>query len=230
MNYKMKFSVRIRSVFFILFAFIVSSNILRGQSIRDIDGNEYKIARLGIQQWISSNLNVSRFRNGDVIPEAKTEEEWIKAGKSSSPAWCYYNNDPKNGSTSGRLYNWFAVNDPRGLAPEGWHVAVNSDWSTLVKNLLGIDYASPKMKSRSGWKTRNGTNDIGFSAIPGGFRDEKGAFNDLKTKARWWSNSVPVEIKPSTQIYSFVVSDDVVAVSYIKVNKEVGLSVRCIKD
>jgi hypothetical protein len=98
---------------------------------------------------MAENLNVSTFRNGDPIPEAKTDEEWKKAGKEGKPAWCYYENDPKNGAKYGKLYNWYAVNDPRGLAPAGWHVPSDAEWTTLGDQLG--DEASNKMKSTSGW-------------------------------------------------------------------------------
>jgi uncharacterized protein (TIGR02145 family) len=109
----------------------------------------FKSVKIGAQTWMSENLNVSTFRNGDLIPEAKTNEEWEKAGKNKQPAWCYYNNDPKNGAKYGKLYNWYAVIDPRGLAPEGWHVLSDEEWQTL-EDYLGDD-AGKKMKSASGW-------------------------------------------------------------------------------
>jgi uncharacterized protein (TIGR02145 family) len=108
-----------------------------------------KSVKIGTQIWTSENLNISTFRNADPIPEARTDEEWKKAGEEGKPAWCYYDNDPKNGTKYGRLYNWYAVNDPRGLAPEGWHVPSEEEWKTL-ENYLGVD-PGKKMKSTSGW-------------------------------------------------------------------------------
>jgi uncharacterized protein (TIGR02145 family) len=109
----------------------------------------YKSVKIGTQIWMTENLNVSTFRNGEPIPEAKTEEEWVKAGENKQPAWCYYNNDPKNGAKYGKLYNWYAVYDSRGLAPAGWHIPTDAEWTTL-ENQLGDD-AGNKMKSTSGW-------------------------------------------------------------------------------
>lgn len=109
----------------------------------------FKSVKIGTQIWMTENLNVSTFRNGEPIPEAKTDEEWKAAGTQGKPAWCYYDNDSKNGAKYGKLYNWYAVNDPRGLAPEGWHVPNDEEWETL-ENYLGDD-ASKKMKSTSGW-------------------------------------------------------------------------------
>jgi hypothetical protein len=95
--------------------------------ITDIDGNVYKAAIIGDQHWMVENLNVSHFRNGDPIPEAKTNEEWELAGTEGKPAWCYCNNDPGNASTYGKLYNRYAVNDPRGLC-------MSSNQSTRVSS------------------------------------------------------------------------------------------------
>jgi hypothetical protein len=97
--------------------------------------------KIGSQVWSTRNLDVSTFRNGDPIPEAKTDEEWKDAGNNQQPAWRYYNNDPANGKKYGKLYNWFAVVDPRGLAPVGWHVPTQQEWVALHSFLLGIDPA-----------------------------------------------------------------------------------------
>jgi hypothetical protein len=103
------------------------------------------------QVWMTKNLNVDKFRNGDLIPEAKTKEEWEKAGANEQPAWCYYNNDPSNGVKYGKLYNWYAVNDPRGLAPKGYHIPSDDEW-TKLEDYLGNDEGA-KMKSKSGWNS-----------------------------------------------------------------------------
>lgn len=81
-----------------------------------------KSIKIGNQTWMTENLNVDNFQNGDIIPEAKTTEEWEQAGKRQQPVWCYYDYDINNGKKYGKLYNWYAVNDPRGLAPKGWHI------------------------------------------------------------------------------------------------------------
>ena len=204
--------------------------LVKAQTLSDFGGNEYKTIKYGLQEWTACNLNGSKFLNGDVIPEARTNEEWIKAGADSKPAWCYFNNDPENGKKYGKLYNWYAINDPKGLAPKGWLIPSNPSWTTLVKNLLGVDVAGVKLKSKTGWKSKNGTNNIGFEALPGGYRNEKGEFKDFGTKAQWWANSEPVEVKKSNMIYSLMLNNNTVEVSYLKMNKASGLSVRCIKD
>lgn len=113
--------------------------------------NQFAEVTIGHQVWMTKNLDVDKFRNGDPIPQAKTDEEWTTAKYRKEPAWCYYNNDPANGAKYGKLYNWYAVNDPRGLAPVGYHVPSNAEWSKL-ENYLGNN-AHIKMKSMGGWKS-----------------------------------------------------------------------------
>ena len=128
---------------------LVINNTNSNASNQVTQTSSYKSIKIGTQTWMTKNLNVSTFRNGDPIPEAKTEEEWKKAGEEGKPAWCYYDNDPKNGEKYGKLYNWHAVSDPRVLAPNGWHIPSDSEWSFL-ENYLGEDVGK-KMKSTSGW-------------------------------------------------------------------------------
>jgi uncharacterized protein (TIGR02145 family) len=101
---------------------------------------------IGTQTWMTKNLDVATFRNGDAIPEAKTNEEWVAAGENKQPAWCYYENDPMNGTNYGKLYNWYAVNDKRGLAPAGCHVPTDQEWTVLSTFLGGEESAEKKMK------------------------------------------------------------------------------------
>ena len=108
---------------------------------------------IGTQTWTSKNLDVSTFRNGEAIPEAKSEEEWSKAGDNKTAAFCYYEYDSKNGTLYGKLYNWYAVKDPRGLAPAGYHIPSNAEWTILTDFLGGSDIAGKKMKSKDGWKS-----------------------------------------------------------------------------
>ena len=106
---------------------------------------------IGTQVWTTKNLDVATFRNGDVIPQAKTDEEWEAAVENEQPAWCYYENNTANGTKYGKLYNWYAVSDARGLAPAGWHIPTDEEWEVL-ENSLGDD-AGKKMKSTSGWES-----------------------------------------------------------------------------
>ena len=106
---------------------------------------------IGTQVWTTKNLDVATFRNGDPIPQAKTYEEWKAAGENNQPAWCYYENNTANGTKYGKLYNWYAVNDARGLAPTGYHIPTDEEWTVLSTFLGGEDVAGKKMKSSSGW-------------------------------------------------------------------------------
>jgi uncharacterized protein (TIGR02145 family) len=133
---------------------LVKDNLLPKEVIKDeLIFNEITTeskVKIGDQTWMSKNLNVSTFRNGDSIQEAKTPEEWRKAIDNKKPAWCYYNNDPTNGQNYGKLYNWFAINDSRGLAPEGWRIPNKVDLE-VFHTFLGEDYA-PKIRSKKAWK------------------------------------------------------------------------------
>lgn len=180
----------------------------------------------GTQVWMSANLDVSTFRNGEPIPEAKTVEEWKKAGKKKQPAWCYYNNDPTNGKMYGKLYNWYAVTDPRGIAPEGWRVPSFGDWGVLTDYLGGNYVAAIKMKSKSGWlNDGNGKDSLGFSCLPGGSRDADGTFGDLGGYCTLWSSSGN---RSDAMGRGFSHSRDDATVNII--SKKDGVSVRCIKD
>jgi uncharacterized protein (TIGR02145 family) len=141
------------------------------------DGKIYKTVVIGTQTWMAENLNVSKFRNGDPIPEAKTKEEWLKAGEKKQPAWCYLDNDSLNGNYCGKLFNWFACNDPRGLAPEGWHIPHFNEWRKL-EDFLGTPfednwttyYGDVGIKLKS--KTIKEIN-ITYEDVEGYYREEK---------------------------------------------------------
>lgn len=140
-----------------------------------------KSVTIGKQVWMARNLDVSTFRNGDPIPEAKTDTEWIKAAEEGRPAWCYYNNDPAKGAKYGKLYNWYAVSDPRGLAPQGWHVPSDTEWNVLTDYLGGEAKAGAKMKTKQGWHVPS---DEGLDVWLKKVGEEK-AGAKLKTKQGW---------------------------------------------
>ena len=192
----------------------------------------FKSVKIGTQVWATENLNVDRFRNGDPIPQAKTKEEWQNAGNNKQPAWCYYNNNPKNGEAYGKLYNWYAVNDRRGLAPQGWHIPSDAEWTQLTIFLGGREVAGAKMKSTSGWKVSeyadqsvNGTNTSGFNGLPGG-NCYGGMFQGVGELGFWWSST---ELNTSNARHRYL---DYVFGEFISYNfnKEIGFSVRCLRD
>src|SRR5664279_3473834 len=96
--------------------------------LTDKDGHKYETKQIGKQVWMVENLDVIHFRNGEPVMEAESPEEWTRAGNEGRAAWCYYDSDADSGKIYHKLYNWFAVNDPRGLAPDGWHVPSLLDW------------------------------------------------------------------------------------------------------
>jgi uncharacterized protein (TIGR02145 family) len=159
---------------------------------------QYESVRIGNQEWMTKNLDMDRFRNGDLIPHIESDEEWKEAGKNGQPAWCYYDNNPENGRKYGKLYNWFAVTDSKGLTPEGWHVPSDEEWTSLVE-YLGKDAASYKMKSIEGWvewedldgeiQKGAGDNSSGFNSLPGGFRCSGRSFCNISSYSHFWSST-----------------------------------------
>jgi len=198
-----------------------------------VDTKTLQSVKIGTQIWATENLNVSKFRNGDPIPEAQSDEEWEKAGIEEKPAWCYYENDPEYGKIYGKLYNWFAVNDPRGIAPSGWHLPNYDDWD-ILEEFLGSDVAGAKMKSIHGWETEvedeendpSGTNESGFSALPGGDRNSTGIFKGIGEDCGWWSST---ELDDSP-VASLTLFGDHGAVAWDVEPKQTGLYVRCLRD
>jgi len=200
---------------------------LSGKYKVEISIEVFKSVRIGSQVWTAENLNVDRFRNGDPIPQAKTDEEWKRAGENQQPAWCNYGNDSKNGESYGKLYNWYAVNDRRGLAPQGWHIPSDAEWTQLTDFLGGESIAGAKMKSTSGWKDNgNGTNTSGFNGLPGGYRDIYGTFNYIGYLGGWWSSAE----SNTSGAWCRALYCDLGSIFREYNNKEVGLSVRCLRD
>jgi len=192
------------------------------------DGDALEAVKIGDQHWMVENLDVDRFRNGDPVPHARTEAEWEEAGKDGRPAWCYYDNDPKNGNRYGRLYNWYAVTDPRGLAPEGWHIPSREEWTSLADEFGGIRKAGTALKSARGWGSRgNGTNESGFTGLPGGIRSHDGDFQYGGIYGYWWSAT---ELNDSYAFYRYLYCNSGKLFSYVSFFKSSGFSVRCVRD
>ncbi|MEP6846032.1 MAG: fibrobacter succinogenes major paralogous domain-containing protein [Panacibacter sp.] len=213
------------------------NNIL--QSSRTADNNptsdvitvttaKYPSVQIGSQKWMAKNLDVSRYRNGDKIPHVKNPATWAAL---TTGAWCYYNNDSANGAIYGKLYNWYAVNDPRGLAPNSYHIPSDAEWTTLTTFLGGDLVAGGKMKETgtTHWAAPNtdATNSSGFTALPGGFRyyadnGNDGAFYGIGTSSSWWSST-------GYAWYRYLVYNNGSVFRYSDYLR-VGYSVRCIKD
>ena len=178
---------------------------------------------IGNQVWTSKNLDVSKFKNGEEIPEAETKDQWKAFSDANEAAWCYY----ENKTEYGKLYNWYAVNDPRGLAPKGYHIPTDAEWTTLTNYLGGEKIAGAKMKSNTGWgNDGNGTNSSAFAGLPGGFRSNDGSFNHVGGGGLWWSSS---ENAPGNAWYRSLYEHDGDVYRGLQW-KQSGFSVRCIKD
>ncbi len=158
--------------------------------VSDEGVSKWKSVQIGKQTWMSENLNLITFKNGDPIPYAESDYEWSNASLIGEPAWCYYNNDPGTKESVGIIYNWYAVNDPRGLAPSGWHVASDSEWKTMISFLGGNKSASGKLKSKVGWdENKYGNNSSGFNAKPCSSRIYDGEFTSGEEHGSWWTSS-----------------------------------------
>ena len=188
------------------------------------DAAQMETVTIGSQVWTVKNLNVSTYRNGDKIPQVQNGDVWKTL---TTGAWCYYYNDASNGMLYGKLYNWYAVNDPRGLAPNGFHIPTDTEWKKLSDylNLQGTPgQVGTKMKSTSGWNENGyGTNSSGFTGLPAGSRGEQGGFDYEGSRGNWWSSSEgkSCELKNyDNQLY--------IPSYYNRLGT--GFSVRCIKD
>ena len=198
--------------------------------LTDIDGNQYNVIKIGTTSWSQRNLDVTRFRNGDLIKNAVSAKEWEEAGKNRQPAWCYYDNDSENGKIYGKLYNWYAVKDVRGLCPNGWHVPSDAEWTTMTNYLGGVSVGG-KMKSTGTtlWSTPNykATNESSFSVLPGGARNSDGSFHLFRDNAFFWSAT---ENGSSGLAWERHLSSIHVSVLRGFNYKSFGASVRCLRD
>ena len=190
-----------------------------------------KTTTIGNQVWMIDNLAASQFRNGDGIKQAKTFADWKRAGEKSEPAWCYYANNVAYGSQLGKLYNWYAVNDNRGLAPKGWHIATEEEWTKLIEESDGHQQAGTKLKNNGGWADNgNGNNESGFSALPGGSRgfmdDFQDGFVNIGYTTIFWTTTASAE----TGAWAITLRSSNSSAIKNGRDKGEGLSVRCLKD
>ena len=198
-------------------------------SVTDVDGNIYHTVQIGNQCWTQSNLKVSKFRDGGNILNITGEIQWEQTHTSSMGGWCNYNNDSSNGVTYGKLYNWYAVSDSRGLCPTGWHVPSDEEWTILTTYLGGTSVAGGEMKSTTGWIFGgNGTNTSGFSALPGGIRSGgSGLFTTLGNHGDWWSSTSPCW---NCHPWVYRLENYSAAVTRYGDTHRSGFSIRCLKD
>jgi uncharacterized protein (TIGR02145 family) len=196
---------------------------------------------IGTQVWTTQNLNVSTYRDGTPIPQVTDPTAWQNL---TTGAWCYYNNSTANGATYGKLYNWYAVagiydasslSTPslrKNLAPAGYHIPTDEEWTILSTTLGGESVAGGKMKALGTalWSTPNAgaTNSSGFGGLPGGMCNNGAGFYDIRNFGRWWSSTVKDASSAWTRsLYS-------VGPSLLRDGAQntssFGYSVRCVKD
>lgn len=212
--------------------------------INDIDGNKYKTIKIADQYWMAENLSVKHYSNGDPIKNFPTDDEWKNAGNKEIGAWSYYENDSTMDMLYGKLYNWYAINDERGLCPKGWKVPSDEDWIVLEKYLgmpnneskqllieRGVNEnigGKIKSKGTSHWDHPNSgaTNQSGLSALPGGGREIGGMFYYRGNLSEFWTST---DIDWISAIYR-VVGFDGYGIARGESLKHFGRSIRCIKE
>jgi uncharacterized protein (TIGR02145 family) len=209
----------------------------------DQQGNTYKTILIGNQQWMAENLKTSIYRNGDAITGSLSNAEWANTAANSQGAWAYFNNDAQYVCPYGRLYNWFACVDSRGLCPVGWHIPTDAEWTTLINYLDSAadggnvfpNTAGGKMKSigtvASGdgyWETPNdgATNSSGFSGLPAGQRYGVGGYNFLAVGAFWWGSTNADSLYATSRYLTYA---NGTAFSGNE-GMRFGMSVRCLRD
>jgi len=201
-------------------------NLTYGE-LNDIDGNVYKTIQIGTQIWMAENLKTTKYNDGSLLPLITDEASWANL---TTPAYCWYNNDSAAYKANyGALYNWYAVNTGK-LAPKGWHVATDSDWTKLTTYMGGESIAGIKLKEAGTlhWKSPNdgATNESLFTALPGSTRNFDGSFDYPGIYGYWWTSTenylYDAYYRSIYYNYNFVYR------SYY--SKEVGYSVRCVKD
>ncbi|MBN1446444.1 MAG: fibrobacter succinogenes major paralogous domain-containing protein, partial [Bacteroidetes bacterium] len=195
---------------------------------------------IGTQVWMLKNLDVDKYRNGDPIPQVTDPAQWYSK---TTGAWCYYNNDSTMSPIYGRLYNWYAVNDPRGLAPSGWHIPTDDEWKTLEVHLgmtqahadstdwRGTDEGGKlKETGTSHWQSPNtgASNSSGFTALPGGYRSwfNNAPFSGMGSNGYWWSSTADGAATAWNRILNYGLQTVWRRTSI----KTTGYSVRCVRD
>jgi uncharacterized protein (TIGR02145 family) len=196
-----------------------------------VDGNVYQGIQIGTQCWTQSNLKVTKYRNGDNIATGLSNSAWENT---TSGAYAIYNNASANDALYGKLYNHYAVTDSRGLCPTGWHVPTDGEWTTLENFLGGSGVAGGKVKSTAtqptpgGWSQPNtgATNSSGFTAPPGGRRNNLGDFHLMATVGFWWSSSASSASSAWLRFLTYDNSD----INRGNYYRTTGFSVRCCRD
>jgi uncharacterized protein (TIGR02145 family) len=221
-----------------LFITLTSLPECRWGTVTDIDGNVYQTVTIGTQVWMAENLKVTHYRNGEDIPNVSGSAAWAAL---TTGAYCEYGNAANNVATYGRLYNWYAVNDGRYIAPAGWHVP-NVNELKQLEMYLGMTQAEADASGWRGtdeggklkevgtthWNSPNtgATNESGFAALPGGYRDLYGVYEGVGLRAYFWSSNEFVSYSATFRLLTYNSS----GVYSYTMSKPYGFSVRCVRD
>jgi len=193
-----------------------------------MDGYTYSVVEIGDQYWFAENLRTTVYADDSAIPEVTDDGAWTGL---STGARCDYNNDVTNVATYGRIYNWYAATDAAGLCPSGWHVPTDGEWTDLENYLSTNGHSGTEgtvLKATSGWSSGgNGTDNFGFSALPGGYRDyfDSGGFFGAGDQGYWWSSSLY-----GGSAWSRVLNGLNPVVGRNFYDPRDGFSVRCLRD
>jgi uncharacterized protein (TIGR02145 family) len=221
-------------IIFVVTLFYAGLTGLYAQTVKDIDGNVYKTVNIGEQVWMAENLKTTKYNDGKTLPMVIDDKAWEAL---TTPAYCWYKNDAKtNKNVYGALYNWYTVNTNK-LCPQGWHIPADSEWTKLTTYLGGERVAGGKLKEKgvTHWESPNtgATNESGFTALPGGYRNYSGAFDIsgsnaiyFRSNGCWWSSSGQSDFSAYYRRLYNSFSDIYSSPSV----KQYGYSVRCLRD
>jgi uncharacterized protein (TIGR02145 family) len=204
---------------------------------KDGDNNYYPVVQINTQLWMAENLKTTKYNDGTEIPNVTVDATWTGA---TTGAYCDYSNTPANSTTYGRLYNWYAVdnneatkvasNGGKNVCPTSWHLPTDAEWTTLTTYLGGESVAGGKLKETvtTHWTTPNtgATNETGFTAVPGGYREWDGSYGLIGNYGIWWSST----ISGTTNAWMRYVVNTDASVFRNDFNRRAGISVRCLKD
>ncbi|MFN3917392.1 MAG: fibrobacter succinogenes major paralogous domain-containing protein [Flavobacteriales bacterium] len=205
------------------------------EQVNDIDGNVYKVKKIGSLYWTTENLKTTRYANGDVIPNLTDSTLWAEA---TVGAQVSYNNSLTQLQLYGRLYNALAVIDPRGLCPQGWRIPTNTDWVSLELHLGMTNLQADSMEYRgtneghllkapNKWPGEyTSGNKIGFEALPSGVRSYESVFDYAESIAVFWASSEAFK----NHYWSRTISSNISQIGKFYMGETAGFSCRCVKD
>jgi uncharacterized protein (TIGR02145 family) len=221
------------------------------ETLKDADGNVYQTLKIGSQIWSAENLNTTKYNNGTNIPLVTDSSKWAACADNKKPACCWYDNKNSNKDKFGILYNWYVVHNSK-LAPKGWHVSTDAEWMKLEEYLVANGYNCDELKegnkiakslaaqtdwqvSKDAWSigcnlTMN--NSTGFSALPGGYRNEFGSYDCLSFLGYWWTNTEYVYDVKHYPYHAWIkyMRNDLHKIEPCFYNKGCGFSVRLVRD